>query len=442
MKKKILALAMAAIMLIVAVVGGTLAYFTDDVAETNTFIIGNIDIELYEKHQNQTEYDNGVYHEWLGEQRILPDVPVDKIVTVKNVGGNKAYVRVTVTVPADMTPIWAEKYNGWVPYDTNPESGAGEYRFYYPDVLDPEVETPALLEAMKLNADVTDVTASDAYDVHVYAEAIQADSFADAEAAMAALDEQIGKVFGEGITVVATAIDLNTALEDGKSVTLGTHITNSSNTVLNGGTIDGQGYELYKSNPNKVSSSYNNAGIRPTAGTIKNITIKGEEAWVEGDTTPKSFRAVYAATLTGDLTIENSNLIGPAYAFNAGGLGGNTLTVKDTVIEGWVSYGTAGGAGEAVFTNVEFITGESMADYYGWDLRLLRTYGNKTTLTNCHFAEGYRFDTAGADNEIVFNDCRVGDAVITPDNVASFFDLANTGVVTAIVNGTTVTING
>lgn len=48
MKKKILALTLCVVMAAIAIVGGTLAYFTDTDKATNTFTAGNIDIDLTE----------------------------------------------------------------------------------------------------------------------------------------------------------------------------------------------------------------------------------------------------------------------------------------------------------------------------------------------------------------------------------------------------------
>ena len=48
MKKKIVALSLCVAMLAIAIVGGTLAYFTDTDKVTNTMVIGNVDIDIDE----------------------------------------------------------------------------------------------------------------------------------------------------------------------------------------------------------------------------------------------------------------------------------------------------------------------------------------------------------------------------------------------------------
>lgn len=60
MRKKIVALSMAVLMLAVCVIGGTLAYFTDTTeAKVNEFTVGNVDINLTEP-------------KWKGDATLMP----------------------------------------------------------------------------------------------------------------------------------------------------------------------------------------------------------------------------------------------------------------------------------------------------------------------------------------------------------------------------------
>ena len=59
MKKKILALCLVVALAVTAVVGGTLAYFTDTDKETNTFTVGNVDIELLESQYHRVNAGKG-----------------------------------------------------------------------------------------------------------------------------------------------------------------------------------------------------------------------------------------------------------------------------------------------------------------------------------------------------------------------------------------------
>lgn len=53
MKKKITALCLCVTMLAIAIVGASLAYFTDTKDATNTFTVGNVKIELIEQQRGE-----------------------------------------------------------------------------------------------------------------------------------------------------------------------------------------------------------------------------------------------------------------------------------------------------------------------------------------------------------------------------------------------------
>ena len=99
MKKKILAFTLCAAMLAIAVVGGTLAYFTDTDAQVNTFTSGNVAIDLFEDFGDNS-----------GIAKLLPATGsaqagtlkngVEKEVYVENTGSEDAYVRVHIAIPS------------------------------------------------------------------------------------------------------------------------------------------------------------------------------------------------------------------------------------------------------------------------------------------------------------------------------------------------------
>ena len=85
MKKKIISLCLVAALVVVAIAGTSLAYFTDKDAKTNTFTLGNVDIELNEEN-------------WEEPIAAVPDVKYDKDPVVTNIGENDAWIRVDVTL--------------------------------------------------------------------------------------------------------------------------------------------------------------------------------------------------------------------------------------------------------------------------------------------------------------------------------------------------------
>lgn len=120
MKKKSILMAAIAVMLVaVLVVGGTLAYFTDTKSADNTFTVGNVKIDLLEQQRKldadgnkTTELENFQQNQHLypivGSAQGVKDtlgMPtaknyVDKMVTIKNTGTEKAYIRAYFAIPS------------------------------------------------------------------------------------------------------------------------------------------------------------------------------------------------------------------------------------------------------------------------------------------------------------------------------------------------------
>lgn len=111
MKKKIVSLALAVCLIAIAAVG-TLAYFTDTDNATNTFAVGNVKIELIEQQRGENglvpfEQNKKLYPivgSAQGEKDALgmPTAKnyVDKMVTIKNNGSEKAYIRAYFAIPS------------------------------------------------------------------------------------------------------------------------------------------------------------------------------------------------------------------------------------------------------------------------------------------------------------------------------------------------------
>lgn len=113
MKKKLVAISLVVAMLAVAIVGGSLAYFTDTDEETNTFTAGGVKIDLIELERD----GQGGLQEFTQDQVLMPIVGsaqgekdnlgqpiaenyVDKIVTIENTGKSDAYVRAYFAIPS------------------------------------------------------------------------------------------------------------------------------------------------------------------------------------------------------------------------------------------------------------------------------------------------------------------------------------------------------
>ena len=141
MKKKLTAIFLCIALVAIAIVGASMAYFTDTKEATNTFTVGNVKIKLLESslHRENAGIANGqtsdselwsdVAKEGSGntskykagdtfytdEQieenaetytceniQLIPGRSYHKMPYVKNVGNNDAYIRIRVMIPADL----------------------------------------------------------------------------------------------------------------------------------------------------------------------------------------------------------------------------------------------------------------------------------------------------------------------------------------------------
>ena len=141
MKKKLIAIFLCVALVAIAVVGASLAYFTDTKSVTNTFTVGNVKIDLLESslHRENAGVANGatstselwsdVAKEGSGNTskykagdtfytdaqieanaaeykcenvQLIPGRSYHKMPYVKNTGKNDAYIRIRVMIPADL----------------------------------------------------------------------------------------------------------------------------------------------------------------------------------------------------------------------------------------------------------------------------------------------------------------------------------------------------
>ena len=176
MKKKITALFLCVALAAIAIVGASLAYFTDTDNETNTFAVGNVKIDLIEQERGENGLQPFTQNKKLspivgsaqGEKDELgmPTAKnyVDKMVTVQNTGSEKAYIRAYFAIPAALDDgyetfnaglnvlhfnfgnkvvngavsstegaewIWTHDNNKWNYFET--EIGGIKYNVYYAD---------------------------------------------------------------------------------------------------------------------------------------------------------------------------------------------------------------------------------------------------------------------------------------------------------------------
>ncbi len=151
MKKKLTAIFLCIALVAIAIVGASMAYFTDTKEATNTFTVGNVKIDLIESRFHRegnegsgdtsipdpTETASGMeyvedghlaftdeeiktdaekYTDYIGDRgkNMVPDRRVAKCPYVVNTGKNDAYIRIRVMVPTEANGDYVDVEEGGV----------------------------------------------------------------------------------------------------------------------------------------------------------------------------------------------------------------------------------------------------------------------------------------------------------------------------------------
>lgn len=208
-RSKALILTLCAVLLVTASMLGTMAYLTDNKTVTNTFTVGSVAIKLDEAQvtpDGKPVADAARVAE--NSYKLIPGhtYTKDPMVTVLK-GSEASYVKMTVTFSkadeldtifapdgADLTSIF-NGYNStnWI-YKGNTEDAAANtrtYEFWYNGTVDApntDVALDALFDSITVPGTITNeqLATIEGMTITVNAYAIQADGFANAEAAWAA----------------------------------------------------------------------------------------------------------------------------------------------------------------------------------------------------------------------------------------------------------------
>lgn len=161
-KKKIVSVALAASLAATAIVGGTLAYFTDTDNADNVFTVGNVDIALTEPNWEPEDAVN-----------MYPGEVVSKDPTVTNVGNNPCLLRVKIEWPENVD---LDYLTDGVEDKLGENWTARDGVYYYQSILEPDAATDALFDEIRLDPATTNDQTGE-YDIKVTAEAVQAEGF-------------------------------------------------------------------------------------------------------------------------------------------------------------------------------------------------------------------------------------------------------------------------
>ena len=151
MKKKLTVIFLCVALAAIAIVGASLAYFTDTKSAKNTFTVGNVKIDLIESRfhrqgsggtgdtsipapsqtasgmkylkdgvkaftDDEIKADAEKYSEYIGERgkNMVPDRRVAKSPYVINTGANDAYIRIRVMIPTAANNDYVNVHDGGV----------------------------------------------------------------------------------------------------------------------------------------------------------------------------------------------------------------------------------------------------------------------------------------------------------------------------------------
>lgn len=294
MKKKVTAIALAVCILAVAVIGATMAYFTDTDSKTNTFTFGKVDIDLTEDStdangavKGDISTDGGITY-----PGVLPGLVYSKVptVTVKRESLD-AWVIITATVPTVYD--WDGLFNDIDTANfTKDRKIVGENTVYYfyanAAVTAGSSVTP--FTEVKINPALTQNDVAKKFDMVINAYAIQKDGFSNAEAAFTA-------------AFTPTSSDtLSTAIsnaEAGDTIVLQNDaVLTAPLTIDKDITIEGNGATI----------SAQAVNVAPTA----KVTFKGMN-FAEPDNARHNASSVYASGLEGKVVFDGCTFTNPQW---------------------------------------------------------------------------------------------------------------------------------
>lgn len=279
MKKKVTAIALAVCILAVAVIGATMAYFTDTDSKTNTFTFGKVDIDLTEDStdangavKGDISTDGGITY-----PGVLPGLVYSKIPTVTVVEG-PAWVVVTVTVPTiyDHADFFNRTANENDFEMDKKVVGKNTIYYFYSTNKDGVATgvTLKLFDQIKINPALTqdNVKNLPTFDVVVNAYGIQKEGFNDAKSAFAA-------AFAADSTALRAAIEDATA---GSTVTLADEVALEKNLSVNKDlVIEGNGTAKITKQPVEVGSentvTFRGVNFEDTTGGEVTSSVYGSE---------------------------------------------------------------------------------------------------------------------------------------------------------------------
>lgn len=297
MKKKVTAIALAVCILAVAVIGATMAYFTDTDSKTNTFTFGKVDIDLTEESNEDNE--KGVKAGTVGTDGgitypgVLPGLVYSKVPTVTvKADSLPAYVVITATIPTIYD--WDGLFNGTVDktnfkMESKPVGDNTVYYFYAKAPVQPGKSVTPFTE-VKINPALTQNDVAEKFDMVINAYAIQTEGFSGVRAAF------------EAAFTTTSSDELSNAISAAKAgdtiVLQNDAVLTAPLTINKDITIEGNGATI----------SAQAIHVTPTA----KVTFKGMN-FAEPDNGKHNASSVYASGLEGKVVFDGCTFTNPQW---------------------------------------------------------------------------------------------------------------------------------
>ena len=214
----------ALVMSLTMATAGTLAYLTDTDSATNTFTIGDVEIDLTERSWSEDD-----------QPTLLPGVEIAKDPQIKNTGNTDAWVWMEIVIPSELYDIVELDYNttDWTMGDVTTNADDDKVVLMkYSSKLASEATTPAAFTKVSIDSSVNELPNAHTADIVVNAYAIQAEKISSVDNAIRAYngDEMVEEPNGDddnvtydipdGAVTVSNAEELAAGITDGKTVFL------------------------------------------------------------------------------------------------------------------------------------------------------------------------------------------------------------------------------
>ena len=220
-------------------------------------------------------------------------------------------------------------------------------------------------------------------------------------------------IVGEGVTIAGNGAANTVVVTEATGYTLENDNITIKNLTVDGTAASGVHYAgaiNLKGNNATIEDSVIRGGGTSTWGASVYVNLgAGETAYIRNTKISGGFRGIFLGSQSGSVVVDECE-IDAVYPINVDGDGDFTVSVSNSKLHGWTSYGKIK---KATFTDTEFSMVAS-----GYDVVAAYT---DTTFTNCTFDSNFKVYAQVADFNFVFDNCTKDGTLVTADNFKTLF---------------------